>query len=173
MHPYIPAWIACTLMRAQDNKARVKAWLQRPVLWLIGKAPKVVLSVPTDEFTPTLMAAQLSTLPPTISLASPYDEPCAILTCSMTVNVMETLHALPQWIKHLELSWCQWPLRPEAYKQLALHVPLGVKECRLSVPANSPLASAISEGIAARRDSLSRLPLAPLELVCPDGHFSL
>lgn len=79
-------------------------WLKRVSCWVEGKA-KLVLSVPTDEYSSLLLSLQLAALPK-VRLVKHDITPCAVLTCPMTVEVMETLQALPEWIKQVEMNNC-------------------------------------------------------------------
>ncbi len=117
----------CVCVQACDEA--VKGWLQGVSLW-INHPGEIILSAPIDASAAVLLAVQLAVLPTAVRLLKPTIEPCAVLACPMTVDVMETLRALPEWITQVDLTSCSWPLEPNAYRQLALCIPVHVRKWR-------------------------------------------
>ncbi len=93
-------------------------------------------------------------------------QPRIVLTCPMTVGVMEALQALPEWVKQVDFSACTWPEEAAVYKQLALCIPLLVEKWVVAAQPQTELARKICAGIRERR---AKLGLKPLQLQLGTG----
>ncbi len=171
-------WQTCLpvrLCRTQDSQARIEQWLGR-VRWASDDHTPVTFEVySSNPETQTGSAAdlhkQLSVLH-RVQFADTQTHSARLHLegWPMTQEVLQALSALPHTFRHLAFTKCKWPLKPSAYRDVAVYVWDSLRSLKLcDVPRD--VVKSICKAMARDREGLGLPPLVVQSEHFAQGHF--